>query len=215
VSIASQSISRRRALAQAHPPSPRDFFHPPDPPIASQSISRRRALWPGEHRLIKWSFQASLLPSRNGTHIVPTAPVEGAPPAICKSELVPRARSGSTETICVSFPPFWCGRWASTRDHRAKSFRPCRYGRRFSPFQTTHAEARLYPSGDGETHCPKIRFQSSLQARLFIPQSNRDQSKRARVSMLLPSWLVSPLDGVVAMLVLLRPWTSPALDLEI
>jgi hypothetical protein len=33
--------------------------------------------------------------------------------------------------------------------------------------------------------------------------------------MLLPSWLVSPLDGVVAMLVLLRPWTSPALDLEI
>ena len=63
----------------------------------------------------KWSFQASLLPSRNGTHVVPTAPVEGAPPAICKSELVPRARSGSTGTICVSFPPFWC---AAFREHK-------------------------------------------------------------------------------------------------
>jgi hypothetical protein len=58
-----------------------------------------------EHRLYKCSFQARSLPSRNGTHVVPTAPVEGAPPAICKSELVPRARSGSTGTICVSFPP--------------------------------------------------------------------------------------------------------------
>ena len=55
----------------------------------------------------------------------------------------------------------------------------------------------------------------SLQARLFIPKSSLDQSKRARVSMLLPNWLVSPLDGAVAMLVLLRPWTSTALDLEI
>jgi hypothetical protein len=31
--------------------------------------------------------------------------------------------------------------------------------------------------------------------------------KRAGVSMLLPSWLVSPLDGVVAMLVLLRTFS--------
>ena len=46
-------------------------------------------------------------------------------------------------------------------------------------------------------------------------RSSLDQSERARVSMLLPIWLVSPLDGVVAMLVLLRPWTSTALDLEI
>src|SRR5918993_4740985 len=38
--------------------------------------------------------------------------------------------------------------------------------------------------------------------------SSLAQSKRARVSMLLQSLLVSPLDGVVAMLVLLRPWTS-------
>jgi hypothetical protein len=38
---------------------------------------------------------------------------------------------------------------------------------------------------DGETHCPKIHFE------------------------------VSPLDGVVAMLVLLRPWTSTALNVEI
>src|SRR5918994_1896263 len=74
-----------------------------------------------EHRLYKWSFQASLLHSRNGTHVVPTAPVEGAPPAICKSELVPRARSGSTGTICVSFPPFWCARSASKGDQQPSS----------------------------------------------------------------------------------------------
>src|SRR5918995_3701740 len=71
-----------------------------------------------EHRLYKWSFQASLLHSRNGTHVVPTAAVEGAPPAICTSELVPRARSGSTGTICVSFPPFWCARSASKGDQQ-------------------------------------------------------------------------------------------------
>ena len=55
----------------------------------------------------------------------------------------------------------------------------------------------------------------SFQATLLVLRSSLDQSKYARVSMLLPSWLVSPLDGVVAMLVLLRPWTSTALDLDI
>jgi hypothetical protein len=46
-------------------------------------------------------------------------------------------------------------------------------------------------------------------------RSTLEQSKRVGVSMLLPSWLLFPLYGVVAMLVLLRPWTSTALDLEI
>jgi hypothetical protein len=99
----------------------RHSFPPTRPTDCEQSISQRRALCPGEHRLYKWSFQASLLPSRNGTHVVPTAPVEGAPPAIFKSELVPRARSGSTGTTCVSFPPFWCARSASTGDQPARS----------------------------------------------------------------------------------------------
>src|SRR5688572_25081074 len=37
------------------------LFHPPDPPIASQSITRD-ARFSQEHRLCKWSSQASLLP---------------------------------------------------------------------------------------------------------------------------------------------------------
>jgi hypothetical protein len=53
----------------------------------------------------------------------------------------------------------------------------------------------------------------SKLARSFL-DNKVDQSKRARVLMLLPSWLVSPFDGVAAMLVLLRPWTSTALYLE-
>src|SRR5688572_23161083 len=38
-------------------------------------------------------------------------------------------------------------------------------------------------------------------------KNSLEQSKRVGVSMLLPSWLVSPLDGVVAMLVLLRTFS--------
>src|SRR5687767_441719 len=75
----------------------REHSHPPNPAHAETCAS------PREHRLYKWSFQASLLPSRNDTHVVPTAPVEGAPPLISKSDQVPRAHSGSTGAIGVSF----------------------------------------------------------------------------------------------------------------
>ena len=90
------------------------ILHPPRP-RARRDVRFAQA----STALYKWSFQASLLPSRNGTHVVPTAPVEGAPPAICKSELVPRARSGSRGTICVSFPSFRCARSASMGDQPA------------------------------------------------------------------------------------------------
>ena len=74
------------------------------------------------------------------------------------------------------------------------------------------ARSALFDGGLVDLQLRALDNPSKL-ARSFL-DNKVDQSKRARVLMLLPSWLVSPLDGVAAMLVLLRPWTSTALYLE-
>jgi hypothetical protein len=76
------SLDQSKRAYVLHPPNPAPLFLPTRPTDCFAIDYPGRALCPGEHRLYKWSFQASLLPSRNGTHVVPTAPVEGAPPLI-------------------------------------------------------------------------------------------------------------------------------------
>jgi hypothetical protein len=66
-----------------HPPNPAPLFPPTRPTDCFAIDYPGRALCPGEHRLyINGPSKLSLLPSRNGMHVVPTAPVEGAPPLI-------------------------------------------------------------------------------------------------------------------------------------
>jgi hypothetical protein len=58
------------------------LFHPPDPPIASNRFPSDVRFAQASTAYINGPSKLSLLPSRNGMHVVPTAPVEGAPPLI-------------------------------------------------------------------------------------------------------------------------------------
>jgi hypothetical protein len=93
------------------------LFHPPDPPIASNRF-------PSDVRFAQASTAYINGPSKLACCLPGTArmsfllrPWREHLPQF-KSELVPRARSGSTGTICVSCPPSWCARSASTGDQQ-------------------------------------------------------------------------------------------------
>src|SRR5688572_24018218 len=65
------------------------------------------------------------------------------------SFVFPRAHSGSTGAICVSFLSFWCTRWASTRDQRGQNL----LSRKRSSAFISHAQNVSVPSTT-ITHCP-------------------------------------------------------------
>jgi hypothetical protein len=107
-----------------------------------------------------------------------------------------------------------CGRRSHPAQPRA------RRDVRFAQASTAQPRAILFHPPDppiaSQSITRDVRFAQASTAHIMVPPSSLvqfsknslEQSKRVGVSMLLPSWLLFPLDGVVAMLVLLRPWTS-------
>jgi hypothetical protein len=97
-----------------HPPNPAPLFPPTRPTDCFAIDYPGRALCPGEHRLyINGPSKLSLLPSRNGTHVVPTAPVEGAPPLISQFDWSRVRAPGAQERYaCRALLPGVCVRRA-------------------------------------------------------------------------------------------------------
>src|SRR5687767_14918060 len=95
------------------------------------------------------------------------------------------------------------------RDARFSQAHPPDPRQPFPPTRPTDCEQSI---SQRRALCPgehRLIYAPSKLARSVL-QEQPGAVKRVGVSMVLPSWLVSPLDGVVAMLVLLRPWTSTA-----
>ena len=167
-----------------HPPNPARFFPPTRPTDCEQSISQRRALCPGEHRLYKWSFQASLLPSRNGTHVVPTASLD-SPSKLATDRLRDKKADWPLTARFDEHRPK-----CNIKFHHACALgehkRPTAFVIRLPAcaLREHRNDMRVVPSlllcAFGEGDQQPSRAPLYFHAHLFIPGSSLDQSKRAR-----------------------------------